>query len=288
MFWIELLKYIFLGLVQGLTEVLPISSSGHVALAQLILHIQQPDGILFLILVNTGSLIAVLIHFRKLIKRIVIHTVQYFFAKERHPEMADDFHYGVKIIIASIPTAIVGILFKSMLENLYSDYTLFVVGIGLLITSTILYVVRIAPAQHVTQKLTYRDALVIGVVQPFAILPGLSRSGLTTSTGLLRRVSMDTALSFSLMLYIPISIGSILYYAYQWIQDSSVFTVGFDVTDPKQYVYYTFAFLMSIVATLIALKKIFLWFRKGKLIVFSIYTMVLGIIAIIAAMITTS
>jgi len=287
MFWIELLKYIFLGIVQGLTEVLPISSSRHVALAQLILNIQQPHGILFLILVNTGSLIAILIHFRKMIKRIVVHTIQYLFGKEKLPEMKEDFHYGVKIIIASIPTAIVGILLKDVLENLYSDYTLFVVGIGLLITSTILYVVRIAPAQHVTQKLTYKNALVIGCIQPFAILPGLSRSGLTTSTGLLRRVSMDTALSFSLMLYIPISIGPILYYFYQWIQDPAVFTVGFDVTDPQQYIYYFFAFAMSIVGTLFALKKIFLWFRKGKLIIFSVYTMVLGIIAIIAAMFTS-
>ncbi len=282
---IELLKYIFLGVIQGFTEVLPISSSGHVAIFQQILNIQADEGLLFLTLVNMGSLLAIIFHFRKFIGRLIISFFQYVFKPETRTKNEPDFHYVWKIVIATIPTAIVGILFSSLVDEIYLEYALILVGFGLLVTSTFLYVVRFTPNKNVNQKLSYRDAIVIGLAQPFAILPGLSRSGITTSSGLLRKVFMDTALSFSFMLYIPLSIGSALQFFYRWIAKIDDFNPGFEVGKLDQYIYYFCAFIASIVATKIALKYVFKWFRQGKLVYFAAYTLVLGIIALIAGVI---
>lgn len=283
---VELIKYIFLGAIQGLTEVLPVSSSGHVAIFQFILNVNADEGLLFLTLVNFGSLLAIIYHFRKLIKRLVINFFSYVFKPESRDETDDDFHYVLKILVASIPIALCGLLFQSWINNIYKEYALIVVGIGLLITSTFLYIVRFAPNKQVNQKLSYKDALVIGLLQPFALLPGLSRSGITTSSGLLRKVSMETALCFSFMLYIPLSIGSALQFLILWITQPAGFELGFDPNFLFQYVYYAFAFVASIFATRLSLKYIFKWFRQGKLIYFAIYTMAIGIIALVAGVLT--
>lgn len=282
----ELLKYIFLGVTQGITEVLPISSSGHVALVQLLLKIQADEGILFLIMVNLGSLIAIAFFFRNLIGRLIKNSFRHIFKKSSRLESKEDFYYVLKIVIATIPFGILGVVFENPLDVFYQKYALFVVAIGLLITSTFLYIVRFAPQKHVNQHLSFRDAIVIGLIQPFAMIPGLSRSGITTSTGLIRKVSMDTSLTFSLMLYIPISLGAFFFKLIPWFVDPANIDIGFDVTNPIQYVYYGSAFIFSILATNFSLKHIFKWFRQGKLIIFAIYTLVLGIIALITAVLT--
>lgn len=285
-FLVELLKYIFLGVVQGVTEVLPISSSGHVALSQALLNIDADEGMLFFILVNLGSLIAIAYHFRRLIARLIVNTLRFVFKKSSRAESTDDFHYALKIVIATIPFGMFGVLLENPLNDFYSKYSMFVVAVGLLITSTFLYIVRFAPLKHVNQSISFKDALVIGLIQPFAMIPGLSRSGITTSTGLLRKVSMDTALTFSLMLYIPISIGAFFYKLVPWIFDPVSYDVGFDTTNLMMYLLYGAAFVFSILATRFSLKYIFKWFRQGKLIFFAVYTLILGLIALFAAVIS--
>ncbi|MGD9909572.1 MAG: undecaprenyl-diphosphate phosphatase [Candidatus Izemoplasmatales bacterium] len=283
---IELLKYIFLGIVQGVTEVLPISSSGHVALFQAILNIETDQGILFLILVNFGSFIAVTIHFRKLLKRLFKSWVGYTFHKDRSKDILRDVDYIIKIGLATIPTVVMGYFLERTVDSLYHRYFLFVVAIGLLVTSTFLYVVRYAPEEHVNQNLSFKDAFVIGMIQPLAMIPGLSRSGITTSTGLLRKLSMETSLTFSMMLYLPISLGVMIYQFYPYmLEPSSTIDIGFDTSDPSQYFYYIGAFVASFIATRLSLKYIFKWFRQGKLTVFAVYTLILGMIALFLAVI---
>jgi len=276
-YFIELLKYIILGIVQGLTEVIPISSSGHVAITQMILQIEAEQGILFLIFVNLGSLAAIVIHFRKFVFRLIESFLVYLFKPSKRPVLQDDFDYAMKIVVASIPAGIAGFFFADYLDAFYQDYTLVVVGVGLLITATVLYTVRNASHVNGTQKISYKDALAIGTGQMFAIIPGLSRSGMTTSTGLLRKLSMETVLIFSFMLYIPISLGSIFKYFLEYLIDPSSFTLGFDVGEPIHYLYFLIAAIFSFLATLFSLKYIFVMFRRGKLIIFSIYTFILGL-----------
>ncbi len=286
MTFIELLKYIFLGVIQGITEVLPISSSGHVALSQVFLNIENDEGILFLVLVNFGSLIAIAFHFRKLIRRLTKNTWNYFFHKSTRNDTSRDYHYVNKVILATIPFGILGVMFENQLDIFYREYALFVVAIGLLVTSTFLYIVRFAPEQHVKQELSYKDAFIIGLIQPLSMVPGLSRSGITTSTGLLRKLSMETSLTFSLMLYIPISFGVLVYKLGPWVLCPSTVDIGFDSTDFHQYILYGTAFLFSFLATRFSLKYIFRWFRQGKLVFFAIYTLVLGLLALVIAVMT--
>jgi undecaprenyl-diphosphatase len=283
---LEVLKYIFLGIIQGITEVLPISSSGHVAIAQFLLKIDTDGGFLFFIVVNLGSLVAIIYHFRRFIKKLIVNSFIFIFSQKTRAQTSEDFFYVIKIIIAIIPFGIAGLFLENSVNELYEAYSLFVVAIGLLITSTFLYIIRFAPNKNVKQTISFTDAFVIGLLQPFAMIPGLSRSGITTSTGLYRKISMDTALTFSLMLYIPISIGAFIYKFGQLVINPSSVQIVFDTTNIFQYCNYFFAFVFSLLATIFSLKYIFKWFRQGKLVYFAAYTMILGIIALIGAILT--
>ncbi|MDD3478539.1 MAG: undecaprenyl-diphosphate phosphatase [Candidatus Izemoplasmatales bacterium] len=282
---IEVLKYIFLGIIQGLTEVLPVSSSGHVALSQALLNIENDEGILFLVLVNFGSMIAIMIYFRKMLLRLIQSSILVMFRRNREPSRMDDFHYVIKIGVATIPFALLGLFVNRFVNQFYTAHLLFVVAFGLLVTSTFLFAVRFAPEQHVRQKLRFSDAIVIGLIQPLAMIPGLSRSGITTSTGLLKKVSMETALTFSMMLYIPLSLGVFVYYLGPWLINPASVDIGFDPTNWCGYIYYFVSFVASFFATLISLKYIFKYFRQGKLTVFAIYTLILGLIALGSAIV---
>lgn len=282
--FLELLKYIFLGVIQGITEVLPISSSGHVAIAQTLFSLETDEGMLFLILVNVGSLIAILVHFRKKVWSLIKAVWLYVFRPSTRLENADEFHYGMKILVASIPLGIIGLTLKSTIEDVYDMYKMIVVGLGLLVTATALYVVRNSSYKNGRQDVTYRDAMYIGFGQMFAVLPGLSRSGITTSSGLGRKLSMETVLVFSFMIYIPASLGSSLYYALEIVDDPA--KLGFDPSNFNQYLYYGLALIASLIATRFSLKFIFRLFRAGKLVIFSAYTFVLGMIAFIAGLLS--
>ncbi|MDP2426439.1 MAG: undecaprenyl-diphosphate phosphatase [Candidatus Izemoplasmatales bacterium] len=277
---IETIKYIFLGLIQGLTEVIPVSSSGHVKMAQQLLNITIDEGLLFLILVNTGSLIAFLYHFRTLIIRIVGNFFKYIFVKDTREFSKEDFEYLMKIVVASIPAAVIGFLFSDVFDQIYLEYGLVLVGTGLLITATVLYVARDYSSINGRQTVSMKDAITIGFFQMFALIPGLSRNGVTTSTGLFRKMSMETSLVFSLLLSIPLSIGSLLNYILKIFIQGEASDLGFDVTNIAQYIFYFFAFIASILATLIALKYIFIFFRRGKLVYFSLYLFAVGLIAL--------
>lgn len=280
---LDLLKYILLGIVQGITEVLPISSSGHVAIAQTLFSLDTDQGMLFLILVNIGSLVAIVIHFRKTLGRLVAGLFKYLFRPAERKHYETEFHYCMKIALASVPLGLVGLVLKSRIESVYAEFPMIIVGLGLLATATALYLVRNASYRNGRQEVSYRDAAYIGLAQMFAVLPGLSRSGSTTSSALGRKLSMETALVFSFMIYIPASLGSSLYYGLEIAADPA--TLGFDPTDVRQYLYYAVALVASLVATRFSLKFVFRLFRAGKLVYFSVYTFVLGMIAFIAGLI---
>jgi undecaprenyl-diphosphatase len=277
---LEFLKYVFLGIIQGFTEVIPVSSSGHVTIAQEILQIQIDEGLLFLILVNIGSLIALIYHFRKRIGDIITGFFRYLFRKSMREESRPQFEYGLMIALATIPAGVVGLFLGDTIDQVYLDNRMLLVGVGLLVSATFLYIVRDASYINGRQTVTFRDAVSIGLFQMFGVLPGLSRNGITTSGGLLRKMSMETALVFSLLMSIPLSIGSILVYGYK-ILNGGAANLGFDTANLSQYIYYFAAFLASLIATRIALKFIFIFFRRGRLVYFSLYLFAVGTIALV-------
>ena len=257
---IELLKYIFLGIVQGFTEPLPISSSGHLVIFQELLGMNLP-GINFEIIVNTGSLIAIIIIFYKDIYNLVVRSFLYLFKNKK--EYKYEFKYVLLLIIAVIPAGIIGLLLKDFIDSALKN--IITVGISLLITSIALSLVNTQSTENKIEELGFIDALVIGLFQVFALIPGISRSGSTMVGGLSRKISFTETMRFSFLLYIPISIAA-TFLGLKDLSETDPFILG-----------YISAFIVSVISTYFAVKWLFKVVKKGNLKYFSIYCLIMGI-----------
>lgn len=253
----DLLKALLLGLVQGLTEFLPVSSSGHLVLFNTILGVES-GSIAFEVAVHLGTLIAVLIYFRE----DLIMVVRDFFAGGPGRKV------GWMLIAATVPTAIIGFAFKDTFEALF-DAPRFAAG-GLLLTSLLLLIAeRLKRAGRELTGIRLLDALLVGLFQGMAILPGVSRSGSTISAGLMTGMSRDTAARFSFLLSIPAILGAGLLEAGDFISMPS------DLVLPS-----LLGVLTSAVSGYFAIGILMAVLKRGKLYVFSAYTAVVGIIAL--------
>jgi len=271
---LEAIKYLILGLVQGVTEVLPISSSGHVELIKEMIGIDASEGLLFLVLVNTGSLVTLMFVFRKQIVAIIKDFVLFIFAKKTRDKTRPNFLFGVKLIIASIPAAIVGIFFQDIFDNMLLEYGTLISGVGLLFTGTVLIFINYNRFRNGYTDLNFVDCILMGVAQAVALFPGISRSGMTTGTGIKRGVGVRTALEFSFMMYIPASIGALLLQVIEGVKD------GFSVPSVFHYNYYLIAFVGAVVATFVAFKLVFHIFQRGRLNYFGFYCLAIGALSI--------
>ncbi len=272
---IEAIKYLFLGLIQGVTEVLPISSSGHVELMKAIIALDATEGLLFLILVNTGSLVTFIFIFRKKIIAIIRDFFLFVFKKDTREKTRENFAFAVKLVIASIPAAIAGVLFKDWFDNLLLEYGTLISGVGLLFTGTVLIFINYNRFRHGYTDLNFRDCVYMGIAQAVALFPGISRSGMTTGAAIKGGVGVQTALEFSFMMYIPVSIGAVLIQVVDGVRN------GFSVPSVYHYNYYALAFAGAIVATFVAFKLVFQIFRRGRLNYFGFYCLLIGILSII-------
>jgi undecaprenyl-diphosphatase len=271
---IEAIKYLLLGLVQGVTEVLPVSSSGHVELAKALFNLDIDEGLLFLILVNTGSLIAVFIVFFKDIVKLLVEFFQFLFVSDKRETTRTSFDTVLKIGLASIPAGIIGIIFSDAIEAVLKEYNVLVSGVGLLFTGTLLLLASQRKIKNGSTRITYLDAILIGAAQAVALVPGISRSGSTTTTALKRGIGIDSAVKFSFFMYIPVSIGSLL------LSVVDVAQTGVEIPNASYLFYYFLAFVGAIVASWIAFKVIFNIFKSGRLILFSVYCFAVGFISI--------
>jgi undecaprenyl-diphosphatase len=264
---IELLKYLILGIVQGLTEPLPISSSGHLVIFQHLLNIHLP-GLDFEIIVNAASLFAISFYFRKDLKELIVHN--YYFMFKKKIEFKKDFNYLLLLVLASIPAGFVGLLLKGTLETYKS---LLMVGIGLLFTATTLLIVsKLRKKTDLTESISTKKAIWIGLAQSLAIVPGISRSGVTTATSLSNKLSIDEAIKFSFLLFIPISLASLFLSGFEIIQNPMV---------GLSYVGLIIAFIASLITTYFALKIFVKVLKKQKLFIFSVYCYIVGLLSIL-------
>ncbi|HLT00456.1 MAG TPA: undecaprenyl-diphosphate phosphatase, partial [Acholeplasma sp.] len=196
-YFIELLKYIILGIIQGITEIFPVSSSGHLVIfSKLFMGGQDLENelTLFLMITNMGSFLALVVFYFKEIKSLVSDTWSFVFnpLTRNNRETRSSFYYALKLCIAVIPLGIMGLLFKDVLPtNLLS------VGISLIVTSLLLFTVFMFRNVEFTEELTFKNAAMIGLFQAFAVFPGLSRSGITMVGGLSQRVRLQYVLKFS-------------------------------------------------------------------------------------------
>lgn len=256
--WLEAL---ILGLVQGLTEFLPVSSSGHLEIGKAILQIEARDNLTFSIVVHGATVLSILVVFFNDLKKLFTESLTF-----RYNESSS---YLLKIILSMVPVAIVGVFFKSEVEAFFTGNIVFV-GAMLLITATLLtisYFIR--PG---SRKIGYLDALIIGIAQAFAVLPGISRSGATITTALFLGNKREEAARFSfLMVILPI------------IAANFMDLLGREpaASDGVGWFPLLVGFVAAFVSGLIACKWMLSIVRKGKLLYFGIYCLVVGAIAII-------
>ncbi|MFW6306576.1 MAG: undecaprenyl-diphosphate phosphatase [Bacillota bacterium] len=190
----EFIKVIILGIIQGVSEFLPISSSGHLVLFKQLMNVEA--GLVLDTFLHFGTLIAVIFVFREDVKNMIMFKGEY---KK----------YNLYIIIGSIPAAFVGFLFEDFFEGINSNVTL--VGFMLIVTAIILYLSdKISSKDYDISDMNYKDSIFIGLAQAFAIFPGISRSGSTIVGGLIRGLDRKFAARFSFLLSIPVITGATL------------------------------------------------------------------------------
>jgi undecaprenyl-diphosphatase len=262
----NLIEVFILAIVQGITEWLPISSSGHLAIVQQLWGLNVP--VLFDVTLHVGTLIAVLVFLRRDIANILKAVARLDFKTEEGK-------LAKLIVIGSIPTAVMGFLFKDLFESFFSN--LFAVGVAFMVTGCILYTSRLARDKN--KSINYFDALLIGTAQGIALIPGVSRSGITISTGLLRRVKKEKAFQYSFLLYIPAVIGA---------------AIGTSVTEWKNLAAAeldVFSIVLGLVIAAIVgyvfLKLLFKVVVKEKFHVFAYYCWAIGLLIILTRIFTT-
>jgi undecaprenyl-diphosphatase len=255
--WIEAL---ILGLVQGLTEFLPVSSSGHLEIGKVILDIEAKENLTFAIIVHAATVMSIVVVFYRDIRELITGLLKI--------QWNESTIYSAKILVSMIPVAIIGIFFMSEVESVYTGNIVFV-GSMLLVTASLLLLTYLAKSRD--KDVSYRDAFIIGLAQAVAVLPGISRSGATIATGLLLGVKKDLVTRFSfLMVLIPI-IGATFLDLIRTTEPEQV-TIGFF----PLLIGFVAAFLSGLFACRVMLNVV----RKGKLIYFAIYCTFAASIAI--------
>jgi len=273
--FIELFKYIILGIIQGIAEILPISSSGHLVIFGHVLGLNNVIEQNFALITNIGSLIALIIFYFATIHRLIFRSFKYLFTKNKEKKMIykDDFYYLFKVFIACIPAGIIGLIIKlTSFDQAYAKYNLLITGIGLLITSSLLLIMYTQRSIERKTEITMRNALIIGVFQIGSLFPGVSRSGSTIVGGLSQKISLKHVFDFSFLVYIFISlpVSFIGVYDLRKADFSSVNITG-----------YILATIFSGIFTFLAVVFIKKVVKLKNFWIFSLYTFIIGIICII-------
>ena len=267
----DLLKYIFLGFVQGITEPIPVSSSGHLLIFQkLIGGMDKIDYGILATLTNFGSFIAICLIF----KNEIIDLFKSFFGYLKNKDKKDysNYKYCWYIVLATIPAGIMGLVVTKLGFFDALEKNVKFVGVTLLITGIFLFLIRNFKGKKDKKDITLKDALTVGLFQVVALVPGISRSGSTMIGGMFRGLKRETAFNFSFMLYIPISIATTL------LGFKDLISANLDINTIMLYLIST---IVAFIFTYIGTK----WFRKmvkeGKLIYFSLYCLIVGLLLII-------
>ncbi len=266
---------ILLGLVQGLAEFLPISSSGHLALLQQWFGVEENNVLLFAVLLHVGTLISVFIVYWKDIWELVVELCltfkDIFTGKGLRLEERPVRKLGVMIIVATIPTGIIGILFNGFFDSLYTSVV--PIGIGLIITGCLLVAAeKMGDSNKGIKEMKYSNALIVGVVQGIAICPGISRSGSTLFGSLICNLDRKFAVKYVFLISIPSILGSAV------MEAPAAFEAGIDMTLLGPILV---GMVVAAVSGLVAIKTMIKVVSNKKLSYFSYYVWVLGLIVVL-------
>lgn len=265
MSWLEAL---ILGLVQGLTEYLPVSSSGHLAIGSALFGIQGEENLAFTIVVHVATVLSTLV--------ILWKEVEWIFRGLFRFEMNRETRYVFNILVSMIPIGIVGLFFKDQVEKIFGS-GLLIVGCMLLVTAALLAFSYYAKPRQ-KENISLKDAFIIGLAQACAVLPGLSRSGTTIATGLLLGDNKAKLAQFSFLMVIPPILGEALLDSIKALKGEAI---AGDIPAISLVVGFVAAFLSGCVACKWMINIV----KKGKLIYFALYCAIVGAITIIFTLI---
>ncbi len=260
----DILDSIILGIIQGLTEFLPVSSSGHLALMGSILGVQKEADLSFAVALHAGTVLSTIVVFYKELWQLICGFFKF--------KLNWETHFIFKIFVSMLPVMVVGFTIKDYIEELFVG-NMWIVGAMLLLTSALLYFSTIK--KNGTKEIGYKEAFLIGIAQAFAVLPGLSRSGSTISTGLILGVDRKYVAKFSfLMVLIPILGVSFL----------DLISGEFSSQSSAQTINIIVGFLTSFIVGLLACKLMIKLVQNGNLKWFVYYCLIVGLIAIFTSL----
>ncbi len=267
----SVLKALILGIIQGLTEFLPVSSSGHIELGKVLLNVQTSENLLFSVLVHGATALSTIIVFRKDLTDLIKGLFEF--------KYNESWQFSLKILLSMVPVGIVYLFFKDEVEALFTGKVLFV-GIMLIITGVLLTFTYFA--KNTTRDVSFGRSFIIGIAQAIAIIPGISRSGATISTALITGVDKDKATRFSfLMVLLPI-IGAMMLQLKEYFEGVPATDIPEAGISPIALIV---GFLSAFIAGLLACTWMIKIVRKGKLIYFAYYCFIIGAIAIIVSIV---
>ena len=268
------LQALILGLVQGLTEYLPVSSSGHLAIGSELLGIKAEESMMFTVAVHVATVLSTLV--------ILGHEVWKILSGALHSpiggKLNDDHKYVLNIVISMIPIGIVGVFFKDEVEAIFGS-GLTIVGACLLLTAFLLSYSYFAKPK-LKDKISLRDAFIIGLSQALAVLPGLSRSGSTIATGLILGNKKENMAQFSFLMVIPPILGEALLDCIKAYKEGMA--AAFGGCDATALIV---GFVAAFISGCIACKWMINIVRRGKLIYFAIYCLIVGAITLVTSFI---
>ncbi len=257
----SVLESILLGIIQGLTEFLPVSSSGHIEIGKSLLNSSffEEENLLFTVILHFATAISTIVVFRK----TIVSLLKGLFKREKK-EMA----FSFKIVVSMIPAALVGFFFEDEIASLFSGSLSFV-GYMLIITALLLYLAD--KAKSTARNVGFIDSLLIGIAQAIAILPGISRSGSTIAISVLLGIDKKKSAEFSFLMVIPLILGKIA---------KDILSGELEALSTTNFLPFLFGFLAALISGYFACNWMLELVRRSKLSYFAIYCLIVGIIAI--------
>lgn len=257
------IQALVLGILQGLTEFLPVSSSGHLEIGHNILGVKTANNLMFAVVVHVATVLSTIVVFRKEVGTLLKDLLEF--------RMNESTIYILKLLVSSVPVVVLGLFFKEQIEAFFTG-NLKLVGFMLLFTAALLSLTYIVKPKD--KKITFLRSIIIGISQAAAVMPGISRSGATIATGLLLGAKKTEIARFSfLMVLIPILGAAFL----------DITSGDISSTESIGILPLLIGFLAAFVSGLLACSWMIKIVQRGKLIYFAIYCLLIGLIAIFAA-----
>ena len=261
----DIINAIILGIIQGLTEFLPVSSSGHLEIFKVLLgeNKMPSESLLMTVILHFATACSTIVIFKDDIKELILGLITF--------EKNDSFWFSIKVLISMIPAALIGFFLEAEIELLFSG-DLLIVGYMLILTGFLLFMADKAKPSE--KKINIKSSIIIGISQAIAIIPGISRSGATISTAVLLGIDKENAAKFSFLMVVPLIFGKVL----KDLTSSEV------LSSNNEILQLIFGFVFAFITGILACKWMIKLVKNSKLKYFSIYCFIVGTLSIISTL----